>query len=408
MTRCISLWVYSAIALIGALMTSCSGKSPDPNQHLSAGSATIRATHASAFSKHSANMSGAERILRFNLGNDFFERAWVSQRASTQSRDGLGPLFNNNACQNCHIKDGRGHAPQVSQTDNGHDFSSTLIRTIRRDITPDQRQQMLNGTLAHVELNSTGAQIQHRANIGTSPEARLRVSYKTHTVTLGDGTSVELRQPLWHVIAHPNQKPLEQHAVLSVRVAQPMIGLGMLEAVNAEDILRHEDVTDENKDGISGKANQVWNSETNRVELGRFGWKAGQSTLRQQNAAAFVNDMGLTSALQPNDNCQDHQLDCINRPNGNGDQNDDYPFEVSNNIFNDIEFYSRNLAVPERRNAYSRDVLKGKALFKKIGCDGCHIESFKTSQHNIHLEQSEQVIYPYTDLLVHDMGDALA
>lgn len=379
-------------------------------EHLSGGDTTVMVSSSNAYSQRSANITDSRKILSFNLGDDFFEKPWVSKKASTQTRDGLGPLFNNNACQNCHIRDGRGHAPNVSETEDGTVFSSLLIKAVRTNIGQNHTEAMLNGTLENVGDSSVGTQLQHRTNLGIKKEINQRVSYETVTVTFSDGFSVHLRKPLWHLNSNylDNGYDFDSDTIFSARVAPPMIGLGLLSEIDENDILSNEDINDANNDGISGKANRVFDIVNNSVTLGRFGWKATQPSIRQQSADAFLNDMGLTSELFLNENCMPHQVDCVNSLNGNGDQNENYPFEVSNKTLNHITFYATNLAVPARRNAYQNDVQQGKALFNKLGCQSCHVASYTTLDSKENIEQSQQVIYPYTDLLLHDMGPELA
>ena len=180
-----------------------------------------------------------------------------------------------------------------------------------------------------------------------------------------------------------------------------MIGLGLLEAIPEAAILANADPDDRNGDGISGRTNQVWDREQQRTVLGRFGWKAGQPTLNQQNAEAFANDMGLTSTLVAHDNCTAAQTDCRSAPHG-GEP------EVSDNILASILFYTRNLGVPARRGADTPQVIAGKNLFYQAGCQGCHTPQFTTATDAAEPELANQLIRPYSDLLLHDMGAGLA
>ncbi|OUS29738.1 thiol oxidoreductase [Gammaproteobacteria bacterium 45_16_T64] len=379
-------------------------------EHLAGGDATVNHSNPSAFSQHSANMTDAERIRKFNNGDDFFENPWVAKTASTENRDGLGPLFNNNACQDCHIRDGRGHAPAVSDTEDGTNFSSMLIRASRSIISDADLLAMQNGTKANVGDSSVGGQLQQDAIYSITKEANLRVSYSPITVTFNDGFEVILRKPEWHLTSnYANQGyDFDADTVFSARVAPPMIGLGLLALISDADMLANEDINDTDQNGISGKANRVQNHVSQQVELGRFGWKAGQPTLRQQAAGAFLGDMGLTSEIFSTENCLMHQDDCSSSPNGNGDSTEDYDFEVNTLVLDNIEIYSHNLAVPVRRDAYSNSVQQGKALFIEAGCTSCHVESYQTTTSTDHPELSDQTIFPYTDLLLHDMGEDLA
>lgn len=164
---------------------------------------------------------------------------------------------------------------------------------------------------------------------------------------------------------------MHPQTMFSARVAPPMIGLGLLEAIPEEAILANADPDDRNGDGIRGRANQVWDAARQRTALGRFGWKAGQPDIPQQNAHAFANDMGLTSSLLPHDDCSAAQVECRRAPDG-GEP------EVSDNIFAQVLFYSRNLAVPARRKVDDPQVLAGKRLFAQANCVACHVPAFTT------------------------------
>ncbi len=398
---------------ISSLASSASSAQSNDAQNLerlSAGDATVFASGASAFELSSANLTDAKSIRRFNLGNDFFKNPWVPNRSTTSLRDGLGPHFNNNACQDCHVRDGRGHAPDVSATENGTDFSTMLIRASKSNLTEQQKSQISASLLANIGDSVVGNQIQHLSNPNIKTEARLSVRYEEVDVTFSDGFKVSLRKPFWTIENGYLDEGLEldSDTVFSARVAPPMIGLGLLSLIKEEDILKKRDESDADDDGISGKANYVWSIEKNAVDLGRFGWKAGQPSIKEQTAGAFLGDMGLTSVLLPEENCISHQVDCINADNGNGDQNEQYDYEVSDRVLDIVTFYASHLAVPARRDANSDIVKEGKRLFGEAGCEACHTASYTTGVSEQLPELSGQRIFPYTDMLLHDMGSALA
>lgn len=383
---------------------------PPSGETLSGGDATVFETTASVFEKHSANLKSSQGIRDFNLGNDFFKNPWVPNRSSTSLRDGLGPHFNNNACQDCHIRDGRGHAPSVSATEDGTDFSSMLIRAARSQITTEDRELMLAGMRANVGDNAVGGQLQQHAIAGIQVESALRVSYRDVDMAYSDGHTVTLRKPSWHLISRYKDAgfDFDSDTIFSARVAPPMIGLGLLMLIPEEQIIANEDVHDTNNDGISGKANRVWSLEKQSVALGRFGWKAGQPSIIEQAAGAFLGDMGLTSRLHPTENCLSHHTDCLQAPTGNGDSTQTYDYEVSDQVLNRVAFYSAHLGVPARRHVDDANVQLGKQLFKDAHCDACHIQQWQTGSSDEFPELSNQVIYPYTDLLLHDLGPELA
>jgi CxxC motif-containing protein (DUF1111 family) len=364
----------------------------EPGEALSAGAATVRKFDHNAFSQPSANLAPSRR-LDFSVGNSFFRNPWVPAPASTTARDGLGPLFNTNACQNCHIKDGRGHPPEA-------DAASAASMLVRLSIPAgaDEAERLIHQGV--IPEPTYGAQLQDMANPGIAPEGKVRLRYSSVPVRFADGTEVQLRKPQLD-ISQLGYGPMHPDVRVSARVAPPMIGLGLLEAIPEADILAQADPDDANGDGISGRANQVWDRAEQRTVLGRFGWKAGQPSLNQQNAEAFANDMGLTTTLIAHDNCTDAQSDCLAAVNGG------VP-EVSDNILASVLFYSRNLGVPARRDVDAPEVLRGKGLFHLAGCQQCHTPRFTTAADAAEPELANQVIRPYTDLLLHDMGEGLA
>ena len=394
------------LSLLTLSSTSFATSATDRQQHLSGGASTVNRIHASAYSAHSANIKDVKGILKFNGGNKFFEEPWAQSVGSVSSQDGLGPLFNNNACQDCHVRDGRGHSPEAANNQQGTDFSTMLLRASKSDISKAEQTAMSLGLQANVGDSCIGGQLQHQANFGITKEASQAVSYRYQQATFADGETVELREPIWHVQGINCE--IDDDTVLSARVAPPMIGLGLLALIETQDIINQEDINDSNNDGISGKANKVWSVATEEVMLGRFGWKAGQPTLGQQSAGAFLGDMGLTTALFPSENCLRHQLDCKNSPNGNGDIADpSYQYEVSTKVLDKVTFYTHHLAVPARRNAYDQQVLNGQKIFNEIGCQQCHTASYTTGENAEFPELSNQKIYPYSDMLLHDMGESL-
>ena len=183
--------------------------------------------------------------------------------------------------------------------------------------------------------------------------------------------------------------------MMSPRVAPPMIGLGLLEAVAASDVLAGADPDDADGDGISGRARRVWSPEHGRMMLGRFGWKAGTATIVDQSAAANSGDIGISSPLAPAPwgECTERQQACRSGPHGA----DPGGFEAPAIVMDAIVFYSRNLAVPARREENDPVVLQGKALFYRIGCTGCHTPKHATRRDWPIEELAGQLIWPYTE-----------
>ncbi|BDU36900.1 di-heme oxidoreductase family protein [Vibrio nigripulchritudo] len=359
----------------------------------SGGNTSVKKDGSNAFSLPANNLPMTSR-LDFSVGNSFFRNPWVQAPASTDARDGLGPLFNTNGCQNCHIKDGRGHPPEEGD----EHAVSMLVRLSIPAMTPEQKKAfIMNGVIPEPTY---GGQLQDFALPDAKPEGKVNITYSDVVVTFKDGEQVTLRKPNL-TITNLNYGEMHPDTQFSARVAPPMIGLGLLEAIPEETILAMADPEDKNKDGISGKVNRVWDVQAEGFALGRFGWKAGQPNLMQQNAAAFNGDLGLTSALFPVENCTENQSICNDLPHGGKP-------EVSEKILNFVEFYSQHLAVPIRRNTRDPQVQLGQAKFAEAGCQSCHAVNIKTAKNDRLPALSEQIIHPYSDMLLHDMGEGLA
>lgn len=375
----------------------------DPQEIKQGGDTGISISSAESYSKPSSNLT-ASRKGSFFIGNAFFRQPWVIAPASTDSRDGLGALFNVAACQSCHVKDGRGHAP-MSMDD---DADSLLIRLAMPATTDEQRQQLQNSLIEKVAHPMYGGQLQDRGIQGVPAEARIAVQWTDKTVTFTDGHVETLRAPTFN-LTKPGYGPFDDELMVSPRVALPMIGLGLLEQIPDEDI-KKQAIDNNNNSDISGKFNWVMDPQTGKHALGRFGWKAGQTKLLTQNQSAFNEDMGLTSNIRPHESCMPTQTACVKATTGADEQGDGRPpVEVNDEVAKFVEFYTRNLAVPHRRNADDKLVLAGKKRFYDMGCQSCHTPRYQLPKtDDDHLEQHGQVIYPYTDLLLHDMGDDLA
>lgn len=368
----------------------------EPGEARSGGATTVRKTDQNAFSLPSANLPPSRRV-DFSVGNSFFRSPWVIAPSTTTARDGLGPLFNTNACQNCHIKDGRGHPP----TPNASNAVSMLVRLSIPDAPEYAR---LIEQVGVVPEPVYGGQFQDMAVPGVTPEGKVRVEYTPVPVRFKDGSEVELRKPSLQ-FTQLGYGPMHPDTRFSARVAPPMIGLGLLEAIPEQAILDNAAAQAKEKNGIAGRVNRVWDDELQKTVVGRFGWKAGQPNLNQQNVHAFSGDMGLTTSLRPFDDCTDAQIACKQAPNGNGPNGEP---EVSDNILRLVLFYTRNLAVPARRGINDAQVLAGKNLFFQAGCQSCHTPKYTTVVNAAELELANQVIRPYSDLLLHDMGEGLA
>jgi CxxC motif-containing protein (DUF1111 family) len=379
--------VTAVLALGAGLFIACSALA-DPSRP--GGETTTTVQGANAFSQPAANLSFDDR-LNFSVGNSFFRNPWVAAPATTEARDGLGPMFNTNSCQGCHIKDGRGHPPEEGQSN----LVSTLVR-LSIPATKERPRQIHESVIAEPTY---GDQAQDFAIAGVTPEMRIIWHWDKVDMPLVNGDTVELRKPRLE-FTDLASGDLHPDVMISPRVAPAMIGLGLLETIPEEAIRAKADPDDDNNDGISGRPNEVWDQRSNSLTLGRFGWKAGKPTVEQQSAGAFFGDMGLTSSLNPDNPCSESQTECRMAPHGGTP-------EVSDETLEFVAFYSSHLAVPARPNAMDENILAGQALFADMGCADCHQPSWQTGDSES-AALANQTIYPYTDLLLHDMGEGLA
>ncbi|TSD66561.1 c-type cytochrome [Inquilinus sp. KBS0705] len=381
-TRAI-LAIFSALTIFIFACRKTDGLNPVQNpdsEWLSGGTETAFDEGSGAFS-HAFTSLPANLLRVHEIGDGQFGATFVSAPAPVNP--GLGPIFNNVACSSCHVADGRGKVPG---------FGESAANMLFRISIPGKGE---HGN--PVPVPNYGDQLQTRALLGKTREGDVLITYDNQTYSFADGTTYQLRKPTYTFTALYAAMP--GNVLLSPRVAAPVFGLGLLGAINDTDILAKADPDDKDGDGISGKANYVWDVLKQQKVLGRFGWKANQPSLLQQVAAAYNGDIGITSSLFPKES-SDGQTQFDSAPG--------YKYELSDSLLHSVEFYVRTLAVPVRRNVTNANIQQGKALFTAIGCVKCHNADVRTAV-NVSMPQlSNQLIHPYTDLLLHDMGPGLA
>ena len=244
-----------------------------------------------------------------------------------------------------------------------------------------------------------GGQLQNRSIPNISPEGYAIIRYTPLPVTLPDGSEVSLRQPNKPAFEQLRYGPMSAGILTSPRVAQAVHGLGLLEAVPTQSLIDLADPNDADGDGISGRIRRLIDGR-----MGRFGWKAGQPTLRAQAASAFANDIGITSTLQPADDRTSSQTPKLaGIPDGGSP-------EIDDRVLDRVEVYLQTLAPPARRDTQDSVVIAGERLFSSVGCAACHTPTLRTgsSEKVALLELADLEIHAYTDLLLHDMGEGLA
>jgi CxxC motif-containing protein (DUF1111 family) len=341
------------------------------------GDTTVDAAGADAFTRLAAN-APTERKRDFSLGSRLFAIEWVPYPNAVKIFDGLGPTFNHDACAGCHAGHGRGRPPET-----GEATGSMLVRLSVPGIDG------IAPTLAY------GDQLNDRAIAGVAAEGRATIRYDEVAGTYGDGTPYTLLRPRL-ALDGLAFGPLAD-ALTSARVAPQVIGLGLLEAVPEATLVALADPDDADGDGISGRINRLGPDGA----AGRFGWKANVADLRHQTAAAAIGDMGLTTSLYPDQNCPPAQAACAASPAEAGP-------EIGDAFLDRIVTAMRTVAVPAQRGADTPEVAAGLAAFRRFGCDACHVPTLMTDDGAPLAELHGQTFHPFTDLLLHDMGEGLA
>lgn len=383
---------FFACILILSILSGCNIDQPtdvstsstpiDATGALSGGDTTILSETSHAFSIPAPNLA-ADALEKHLDGDLEFEAIFVT--APAEVNPGLGPIYNNITCINCHVRDGRGKPPAVDEK---------LVSMLFRLSLPNSEDSETGQS--PIPVPGYGTQLNNRAIYGTPSEGTVIIEYSEQTLTTADGTRIYLRYPDYTLT--DTYKPIPENVEVSPRVAPVVFGLGLLEAIPEETILTYADEEDVNGDGISGKPNYVWDVVEKRYKLGRFGWKANQPNLLQQVASAYHDDMGLTTSLFPLENSHGQsQLK----------QNPTSP-EVSDEILDVVTFYVQTLAVPARRNVNDPQVMHGEQLFAQAQCADCHIPTLRTGVLPGVPSVSNQTIHAYTDMLLHDMGPDLA
>jgi CxxC motif-containing protein (DUF1111 family) len=381
---------------------------PLPDDALLGGQASVSYNYSEephrAF-QQTANNIGIANMQRFVEGRRLFHTSFLDGKHSespevnpvfTQHANQLGARFNEVRCLGCHTLNGRSPAPTIGAPLNKMGVLVAAASTSTA-VTPDA---------------TYGLNVQQQARTAGAPDHSVSVqSYDKTVRKLADGEQVELQKPVY---AFKGPVP----AQFSVRQAPQVIGMGLLEALDETTILALADPDDKNGDGVRGVPNWSIDPETGERHLGRFGWKAGKGSVRQQAASAFILDIGITTPAYKSTSCQRGAADC---------KTSAATLAVSEVELGRLASYIQLLGVPAQRKypsgytdgtvtppehdlteATRARIDQGGKLFAQAACTSCHAAELKTGRNHPFAELRNQVIHPYTDLLLHDMGPELA
>ena len=431
MIRFVTLFLSLLACLLSGVLSGCDTASQAPlttannavppfqkSEYRPGGDTTVSIKPFASFELPVANLPDNQKAL-FHAGKALANQPWVKAPTITTARDGLGPIYNARTCLMCHINGGKGFMPDNPD----QALSGTLVRLSK----PASDTRPIDPTLGVVAHPVYGDQLQTQSislahqlrfsqpnlNHDVPPEAYIFVRWQAHPYQYPDGNRVELRTPKLE-FNYLGYGPLGDDTLMGLRVAPTIHGMGLIELIPQAAIDALADPEDADGNGISGRINQVWDAESQSEKPGRFGLKANKASLAHTVAGAFTNDVGITNALVPNQPCTALQSQCLNSPNGNDDNGLDAQgktkplVELPDDLLKLVVDFNRNIAPVARRNVNSKKVKQGRTLFYQVGCHQCHQPSYITADSEEFPHLANQTIWPYTDLLLHDLGPELA
>jgi CxxC motif-containing protein (DUF1111 family) len=360
-----------AVFVLGLVLLATAGReTPSPPAHPGVAAGGTQLTYRAEAAEPLPLLRSPVRPPRLagalDLGGRLLAADW---QVDPPTPGGLGPHLDQASCLACHLEG-------LSRAD-----------AERRRPPPVAR-------LMHPhDVARYGGQVNIRAVPGSAPQGRVVVRWETSPLRLADGTEVRLRRPHVAVVRADGGDRPQLAGPVALRMPPALFGWGLLEAVPDAFLYNVADPDDTNRDGISGRVSVVEDRQLNRLAVGRFGWKAEQPTLRQQTAAALCNDMGITSSLFP-------ARDCVGNQGATGPELSDARLDL-------LVQSQRYLGVPDRRRRGAPDTDHGRSVFERLGCHACHLQVMTTGPATADA-LADQVIWPYSDLLLHDMGEGLA
>lgn len=346
----------------------------------------VPATQANVFAQQRTQLTDAQ-MDNAMLGRSFFHIPWVVAPSATTARDGLGPLFNANTCASCHINNGA----SMALNDAGQPRRSLVFKLAQ----PSKHNQRLINQIAVADPNY-GLQVAINGTGAVNAEAKAQLIHQTQSFSYADGQTLTLTRFV-PKLSQLNYGALAPDTRIGLRQAPALVGLSLVTQLDEHSLLAHADPEDSNGDGISGRIHYVYDKQTGKLAVGKYGWRASQPTLLQQTADAAANDMGLTNPLYPKELCTQSQTACQQAPTGRLTPmgNLDLPMLRLQAIRDYLTSFKAPTAVLN-----SQQAKRGQRLFGQIGCSQCHVNQMTT--------KNGVTFAPYSDYLLHDMGEALA
>ncbi|MDZ7925437.1 MAG: di-heme oxidoredictase family protein [Marinagarivorans sp.] len=380
-----------------------------PAEALPGGATSVSTKPFARFDKPVANLAAGAKP-HFYAGKALAQQPWIKAPATTDARDGLGPIYNARSCLACHIKGGKGRMPDDEQTQVQHALVRMSITDPAGAKNPRDPKKMLPEPVYGEQLQTQSTALSHQLRGSTftnpatddvKPEAYAYVRWHESTMTYPDGQTLNLRRPEL-ILRDLGYGPMHADTQLSLRLAPAILGMGLIELIPQAQIDALADEQDANGDGISGRVNWAWDAARGIRAPGRFSLKANRAFLDTTVAAAFAGDLGISNPVFPQQPCSAAQTRCLSEATGNNAEGFELPADLLELVVN----FNRHLAVPKSR--YSETNTQGRTLFYQSQCASCHHPRFVTGNSEAFPALANQVIWPYSDFLLHDMGAALA
>lgn len=352
-------------------------------EELSAGLSTIFSTASDAYDMAPDWVVG-EIDSRFNLGNNLYDR---SRGTGDASGGGLGPVYAGYSCASCHK--GAGRTKPTLFTDGGsgnYGFSSMLIYITRKGggVFPEY-----------------GRVLHDQAIYGSKPEGKLKATYTEQTYQFHDGEKYSLLTPQYEITQWYADSIAPQDLRITVRIPLRHVGMGQMMALNLDELQKLAARSNYPEYGISGRLNYI--TERGKKQIGVSGNKAQHADLTVE--LGFSSDLGVTNDRYPEEVCEG-QSQMMGYAN--------YGIQISTLDMENVDLYMQSLGVPARRNVTNENVKRGEEIFYQAQCHLCHVATLHTRPRGTVLLNGtqllwlgSQVIHPYSDYLLHDMGPGL-
>ena len=357
------------------------GNVADPKE-LSAGLSTVFSSASDAYDTNSEWVEG-EMLKRFNSGDALYDN---SRGPGHELGKGLGPVYGGYSCGACHRNAGRTR-PALAYGGSGEGFSAMLVYITRKT----------GGYFPQY-----GRVLHDQSIYGVKAEGKLTITQTTQKFYFPDGEAYELMTPHYTIREWYDEKIAPEDLIISVRQPLRHVGMGQMMSLDHNELIALAAQSNYPEYGISGRLNYVM--EKGKLGIGVSGNKANHQDLTVE--LGFSSDLGATNDRFPYEVCenQGQMMGFANRG-----------VEVSTRDMEDVDLYLHSLAVPARRNVKDPTVVRGEKLFHEAKCHLCHTTTLHTRARGAELLAGtqlpwlgNQVIHPYSDYLLHDMGRGLA